>query len=195
MAGLVVPACATTTLYVEPGADQPHGILKIQMAYHAAAGTHLEETILIDGASVTTPPPAVDPNRAYTRALRVTPGARVLSFGTAFVHYVTRMVTQHYTEYQQRPCGVQTSGYGSSSRTTTRYCSHAVQRTRIVPQTDRVIDASCGMRGPLTVPAGDEILLRYDFLGHGQCSVRCFRQVRRTGGGFALEPCGVLRGG
>ncbi len=192
---VVTLASCGTSLYVEPTPDQPHGLIKLQIAYHAAGGTNLDEAIEIDALAITLPAPTVDSTRAYLRAVRVAPGNHSVSFRSTFVHYVTRLVTQHYTEYERYPCGTTRSGYGRSSYTSTQYCSRAVQRTRTVPQTSTVVDGACARSGPLGIGAGDELILRYDYFGHEQCSVRCYRQVPGPGGTFAMQPCGGTRTG
>jgi hypothetical protein len=169
--------------YTEPAITEPHAIVRLRMVRHAWAGPELDEAVRLNGYAIDVPPGMPG---ASTRALRVRPELTHWQFRTRFFHRVTQPVTRLVTE--RYACGSTRSGYGSSSYTSTQYCSRTVTRTDYV--TRQVVDAQCGSSDGHRPVAGGLYILQYDFFGHERCTLRCLRQIPQPGGTFTLVPCG-----
>src|SRR5690606_14949474 len=92
---------------------------------------------------------------------------------TTFFHTIMVPTTETYTE--RVACGTSYSSYGSSRVSQTRYCSRT--RYRHVMRPRRVTDATCTGLLQHTPLAGAAYIVQFDFYGHEQCRLRCFRQL------------------
>ncbi len=182
-------ACGPPPIYQQPALDEPHAVLKVRVSYHATLPTTLEESMTLAGYTLPAPGPAELSPRHFVRAFRVQPGLQTLRIRTHFFHNETRSHVESYYETQRYACGTTRSGYGSSSYSTTQYCSRSMPRTRTVYRTVRVTDALCERQAPMDFPPQSVFFVEYDFYGHGQCSTRCMLQTPDANGGFSFTPC------
>lgn len=178
----LVAGCARH--YVEPRLDEPHALTRVRVVRHTWAGPQLDESVRLNDYVIAMPPAGPQP---AVRALRVRPAPTLWRAQTTFFHTITVPVTETYTE--QVACGTTYSTYGSSSVPQTRYCPQT--RYRTVLQNRRVTDASCTGLIAHTPLAGAAYIVQFDFYGHEQCRLRCFRQLPNPDGTFVLVPCGV----
>lgn len=169
--------------YTEPAITDPHAIVRVRVVRHTWAGPELDESVRLNGYAIELGPAGPGPS---TRALRVRPEPTEWRFSTTFFHRVTRPVTRYVTE--RYACGSTRSGFGTTSYTSTQYCSRTVPRTDYI--TERVVDAACGQLGAHVPLPGAAYIIQYDFFAHGRCTMRCLRQLPAPGGSFTLVPCG-----
>ncbi|MCC6875689.1 MAG: hypothetical protein IT378_15385 [Sandaracinaceae bacterium] len=181
---ILLAASGCVHRYVEPAPTEPHALVHIRMQHHTAPGPRLDLALRLDGYALDVTPMAY--SVPSTRTIRVRPVPAVLRFRSHFFHSETRL--QHTTRTESYACGSYTSGYGRYSSTQTRYCTRQVPEQRWVTVT--VTDGLCDAQGGIEPRVGASYLLHYDFYGHGNCNVRCFRQLYEPSGSFRLVPCG-----
>lgn len=180
-------ACAPPA-YVPPALSEPHATVVIRVLHHEVSGRDLVHRTLIDGREVShAGRVAVVRGAPLTRAVRVRPVPIRWSFASVFSHTEQRLQTVYETE--RYACGTQTSGYGSTTRTSTRYCSRQVPRQRW--QTVRVTDGACEAVLLQTPHVGRRYVVHFDYNGHRSCRARCFEQTPLPGGRFQLTPCSL----
>ena len=184
-------ACGPGRYYQQPDPAEPHAILKLRVAYHEMSGPELDETVSLAGYAL--PAPTVDGPRRFTRAYRIRPGEpQSVRVGSHFFHVVTVPRREQYTEQERYPCGSQTTGFGSSQRTTTRYCSRTVIKYRTVYDRRVITDGECERRGTIAATPGDVYVLQYDYYMNAQCNLRCMRQLPEPDGSFRMVPCSAI---
>ena len=183
--GLAVLGCGPPR-YVEPALSEPHATLTLRLIHHEASGPQLNLRARLNGYGIALAPLERGVAGApVTRTVRVRPAQVNLGFSSHFFHRITRMET--VWENERYSCGTQQTGYGTSQRTTTRYCNRRVSRTR--PRTVVINDGSCETSIAVIPTAGRRYVIQYDYNGRSSCRARCFERVATTNGAFELNPC------
>jgi hypothetical protein len=181
--GLLLGACQPP-LYRQPDMTAPHAVVKVRVIHHQVPGPNRDASLRLNGLTVPLPAQA-DLKEAATVAVRVQPEASTWALATDFYHQTSRQ--ESYMQSESYACGTQTTGYGSTASTTTRYCTRNVTKYRTV--TERISDGACQASLQHVPEVGGMYLLQYDFYGGGQCSMKCFRQKPAENGEFELSPC------
>ena len=170
--------------YREPSLGEPHALVRVRIVRHSWAGPMIDESVRLGSYAISMPREGPEPS---IRAVRVRPELAEWRFETNFFHIEQRPQLETYRESYS--CGSQTSYSGGHSHSQPRTCYRT--RSRTVYRTVQVPHASCrtGLRHlPM---AGAAYLIEYDFMGDGQCTAQCFRQIPQPGGRFRLLPCGA----
>ena len=157
--------------YRPPALNEPHAMMKVRIAYHAADGPNLRQLVLINNHVADVPlPPSLPGDIA--RAVPVSPVATTVELRSIFFHtaITQQMVTESYS------CGT-----GTAMRT----CTRSVWRT--VPV--EIVHAACSRTLSTTPQAGAIYLLQYDYLGPDACTLACFREDPQPDGSFRHTPC------
>jgi len=174
--------------YVQPDLREPHATVTLRVVHHALSGRDLSHQTLVDGHGLPLEGrDAVVRGAPFTRSVRVRPGTRRWRFQSEFSHVESRLETVFETE--QYACGTQTTGYGSTSRASTRYCTRQVPRQRM--RTLRVSDGRCDSDLLHSAWVGQQYVVQFDYHADQQCRSRCFEQTPTSGGRFALRPCAL----
>jgi len=173
--------------YEAPALDEPHAVVTVRVVHHEISGRDLAHQTLIDGHEVSLGRREVAlRGTPLTRAVRVRPLPSLWRFESVFSHTEMRMETVY--ENERYACGTQTVGFGTSSRTETRYCDRQVPRQRWRPV--RVTDGECRSALRLAARIDRRYLVQFDYHGNRSCRARCFEQTPLAGGRFQLSPCG-----
>lgn len=173
-------------IYEPPPPSEPHAVVTVRVLHHAVRGTSSSHDTLIDGDRISLGPrEAIVQGAPITSTVRVRPELARWRFASSFWHTEQRMETVYETE--RYPCGSQTTGYGSSTRTSTRYCSRQVTRHRW--RTVRVSDGDCSRDMALAPRIDQRYVLQFDYYANDQCRARCFVRIPGPGGRFQLLPC------
>lgn len=184
--GALAVACGPPR-YEPPELHQPHATVVVRVIHHTLSGRDLAHTTLLNGFGIDIGErPGVVRGAPITRTVRVRPESTRWRFRSHFSHTEQRMETVYETE--RYSCGTQTTGYGASSRTTTRYCTRQVPRQRM--RTVRVTDGVCEAETTHTPRIDRRYVIQFDYHANGQCRARCFQQTPQAGGDFRLTPCG-----
>lgn len=171
--------------YVEPRIDEPHATVKVRVLHHVRSGPQLDLNGRIFPADDEFSIAVVDDGLRVVR-VRLLPTTYRISSG--FFHTVQQMQTVYVSE--SYACGTQTSGYGTHSYSSTRYCTRSVPRQQWV--TVRISDGDCEAAVYQPTPIeGGVYLVQYDYFGPGVCSLTCLRQIDTGNGTFQFTPCGV----
>ncbi len=185
MALAALSACAPP-IYQPPALSEPHATVTIRVVHHEVRGTLSRHETLVQGRRIPIGErEAIVQGAPLTRTVRVRPELAGWQFASAFWHSEQRLNTVYETE--RYPCGTQTTGYGASARSSTRYCSRQVARQRW--QTVQVSDGECERGFELAPRIDQRYVLQFDYYAPGQCRARCFVRLPQPGGGFQLAPC------
>jgi hypothetical protein len=189
--GACIPA------YHPPTLSEPHALLKVRRTYDTLAGTHLRESLLVDGHD------ALQANVAASLASApridstlVHPTPATFAMTGSFFHSEYRPVQEQY--YEQEPYSTYesydcSSGYGTNavhrtcSRNVTQYRS--VTRYRTVYRWVEVVDAQCRAERRFAPAVGRVYLLQYSFQENLACALSCFEQLPESDGTFRNLPC------
>jgi hypothetical protein len=180
--------------FEEPAPNEPHALVKVRIVHHASPGPDLSERVRWNDYAVAVPAPSAThagPMRESIRAVRVRPELAQWRIDTRYSHTVVtqRMETRYRSE--QYACGTETTGYGQTTSTRTRYCSRQVPYQELVTHHDTVVDGSCTNGAIHTPLAGAVYVLQYDYFGEDRCTMQCLRQLPATDGSFRFIPCGA----
>jgi hypothetical protein len=171
--------------YSEPAVTEPHATVKIRVLHHEQSGPQLDLAgrLAPDGEEY-----GIDLADGGIRVVRVRLVPTVYRVASSFFHTMQQMQTVFVSE--SYACGTQTSGYGTHSYSTTRYCTRSVPRQQWT--TVRIDDGGCEATAFQTMPIeGGVYLVQYDYFGPGVCSLTCLRQIDTGGGTFRFVPCGA----
>ena len=185
---LALSACVRR--FEEPRLDEPHAIVKVRVVHHDSPGPQLAEDVRWNEYAVAVPSPMGAQPRESLRAVRVRPELAQWAFATTYFHTVTRMEMRTEYRSEQYACCTETTGFGSTSSTRTRYCTRQVPEQRWVQVTDRIVDGACRAGVAHRPMAGAMYVVQYDYFGGDRCTVQCLRQLGATDGSFRFVPCG-----
>jgi hypothetical protein len=176
--------------YVEPALNEPHAVVEVHIVHRATLGPRFAFALDLGGESVQMGATAQRADTPITRSLRVRPGPASWHFASRFTHLQTstHLVTDWI--YESYPCGTMMSFGLGRGYPQTRYCQRSVPRQRWVTETVPIVDGACDTGAMLDPVPGESYVLQYEFISHGQCEARCFRQMRRGSSTPDLVPCG-----
>ncbi|MGE0788914.1 MAG: hypothetical protein AB7S26_24790 [Sandaracinaceae bacterium] len=185
LAAIVGLGCRPPT-YVPPSVSEPHATVTVRVLHHRREGPQVAHRTMIDDHELPLGErQAMVEGVPLTRSVRVRPMPIRWGFRSEFFHHEMQMRTVY--ESEQYPCGTQTVGYGSSARSSTRYCTRQVPRQRW--QNVTVRDGTCESFYLHTPQVGMQYVVQFDYMADQQCRTRCFVQTPTANGQFQLTPC------
>lgn len=190
---LLAAGCASAPRFVPPRPTEAHALVKLRLVYHEYPVSTLDEEVRYRGLVVETPE-AGTLQVPRTWALRVPPGPAEWTFDATFSHIEQRLELRPHQVAEQYPCGTITSGTGTGSFSTTRYCTRYRTEYHNQMMSYPVVDAACGAGVFHSAVQGFIYLVQFDFYSAERCQARCFVQHPQPDGTFRLEPCPMLEG-